>query len=375
VSICRRALLVTVAGVAAFARAGRSWAADPVTVGVSGPLTGPNAEYGAEWKRGFDLALEVINGAGGINGRPLQYDFQDTQSDPRQAVTVAQKFVADPNIVVELGDLSSTASMAASPIYQRAGLVQFGFTNSHPDFTKGGDHMWSTATTQADDQPDLARLAIRELGFKRAAVLHLNTDWGRVSKDAFATSAQSLGAEIVAVEGYLPADRDFRSTLVRVRDAKPDVLVLESYYNDAALIARQARDAGVDLAIVANGAVYSPKFLELGGKAVEGVYTSSSFFPDDQRPDVQAFVQRYRAKYNSDPDWFGAGSYDALVLVGYVLNKFGTTREAVQTGFINVKDAPSVIFGRIAFDPVTRRVAGAGYRHLVVKDGKFTLLE
>jgi branched-chain amino acid transport system substrate-binding protein len=148
-------------------------------------LTGPNAQYGAQWKRGFDLALDEINGAGGVNGRPLAYSFEDSQSDPRQSVAIAQKFVADPRVIVELGDFSSPASMAASPIYQRGKLVQFGFTNSHPDFTKGGDYMWSNSTNQAEEQPKLAEYAIRALGLQRPAVLHLNTDWGRASKDVF----------------------------------------------------------------------------------------------------------------------------------------------------------------------------------------------
>lgn len=115
-------------------------------IGVSGPLTGPTAEYGEQWKKGFDLALEEINGTGGINGRPLEYIFEDTQSDPKQSVVVAQKFVADPRIIVELGDFSSSASMAASQIYQRGGLVQFGFTNSHPDFTAAGGDAGCGAT-------------------------------------------------------------------------------------------------------------------------------------------------------------------------------------------------------------------------------------
>ena len=89
---------------------------EPLYFGVSGPLTGPNAQYGAQWKAGFDLALDQINANGGINGRPLQYVFEDSQSDPRQAVSIAQKFVADPRILIELGDFSSPASMAASPI-------------------------------------------------------------------------------------------------------------------------------------------------------------------------------------------------------------------------------------------------------------------
>ena len=154
-------------------------------VGVSGPLTGPEEQYGAQWKKGFDLALDGINAHGGINGRPLAYDFEDSQNDPRQAVAIAQKFVADPSIIVELGDFSSTTSMAASPIYQRNSLVQLGFTNSQPNFTKTGDYIWSPSLSQADEQPQLANLAITKLGFKRPAVVHLDTDWGKAAKDLF----------------------------------------------------------------------------------------------------------------------------------------------------------------------------------------------
>src|SRR5271167_2028239 len=208
---------------------------EPVTIGVSGPLTGQNAQYGAQWKKGFDLALEEVNAKGGVKGRPLQYVFEDSQADPRQTVAIAQKFVSDPKIVVELGDFSSTASMAASSIYQRAGLVQFGFTNSHPKFTQGGDYIWSNSVSQADEQPRLAKYA-DDLGFKRLAVLYLNTDWGRASQNLFAEAAKANGAEIVAAEGYQPDEKDFRSTLVRVRDSNPDGIILISYYADGALI-------------------------------------------------------------------------------------------------------------------------------------------
>ena len=71
---------------------------EPIYLGVSGPLTGPNARYGEQWQKGFDLALDAINAAGGIDGRPLAYIFEDSQSDPKQSVLVAQKFVADPRI-------------------------------------------------------------------------------------------------------------------------------------------------------------------------------------------------------------------------------------------------------------------------------------
>ena len=73
---------------------------DPILIGVSGPLTGQNAQYCAQWKAGFDLALDEINSHNGINGRPLNYVFEDSQSDPRQSITIAQKFVNDPRILI-----------------------------------------------------------------------------------------------------------------------------------------------------------------------------------------------------------------------------------------------------------------------------------
>ncbi len=370
--LARRALLTTAAATALL-KGGTSRAADPILAGVSGPLTGPNAQYGAQWKRGFDLALDSINKNGGVKGRPIAYDFEDSQSDPRQSVAVAQKFVADPRIIIELGDFSSPASMAASPIYQRAKLVQFGFTNSHPDFTKGGDHMWSNSTNQAEEQPRLAEFAATKLKFKRPAVVHLNTDWGRTAKDAFLKAAPGLGMEVAAVEGYLPAEQDFRPTLVRVRDSKPDSIVSLSYYADGALICRQARDTGLTYPILAGTSNYSPKFIELGGAGVEGVFIMSNFFPGDPRPEVQEFVRIFRAKYDTEPDSFCAGSYDTMNLFAALCEQYGTTREAMQTGLTEIKDVPSVVYGKVTFNPETRRVQGANYRLLVVKDGKFTV--
>jgi branched-chain amino acid transport system substrate-binding protein len=371
VRLSRRSLLALAAG-ASLTRPARA-DAEPIMAGVSGPLTGPNAQYGAQWKRGFDLALESINGGGGIGGRPIAYQFEDSQSDPRQSVAIAQKFVNDPRIVIELGDFSSPASMAASPIYQRGKLVQFGFTNSHPDFTKGGDYMWSNSNNQAEEQPKLAEYAVKELGMKRPAVLHLNTDWGRTSKDIFVPSATALGAAVAAVEAFMPNEQDFRPTLVRVRDANADGLVLISYYADSAQIVRQARDFGLKQTIAAASSNYSPKFIELGGPAVNGVFLMSSFFPDEPRPEVQQFVTSYRAHYAADPDQFNAIAYDSMVLFGELCKQFGPTRDAVHEGLAKIKDVPSVIYGRLTFDPVTRRVPHPVYKYLLVKNDAFTL--
>ncbi len=345
---------------------------EPIYIGVSGPLTGPAAQYGEQWKKGFDLALEEINAAGGIDGRELAYIFEDSQADPKQSVVVAQKFVADERIIVELGDFSSTASMAASPIYQRGGLVQFGFTNSHPDFTfAGGDYTWSTSVTQAQASPALADFAVTTLGLKKLAIFQINNDWGKATVDLLSPRVEELGAEIVSVQPYLPDDKDFRSAITSVKETNPDGIILVSYQADGALIAQQVREAGLAVPFVGSASLQSPDFIELGGEAVEGALVLGEFLVTDPRPEVQAFVESYREKYDEDPDLFAALAYDTIYLITEAIRVGGPTREGIHAALPQLEDVPSVVYGSVTFDVETRRSKDPTFEPLVVQDGAF----
>jgi branched-chain amino acid transport system substrate-binding protein len=318
--------------------------------------------------------LEEINGAGGIDGRPLEYIFEDSQSDPKQSVVIAQKFVADPRIIVELGDFSSTASMAASQIYQRGGLVQFGFTNSHPDFTfAGGDYTWSNSVTQAQASPALADFAVTDLGLTRLALFHINNDWGVSSYDLFVPRAEELGAEIVSTAPYLAEEVDFRSALTAARDANPDAIILFSYQADGALIAQQLRESGLDVPIVGASPIQSPDYLELGGEAVEGTYILGQFLDTDTRPHVKSVVDKYIAKYGETPDFFAMHAYDTMILIAEVIRIGGPTREGVHSALSQVADVPSVIYGSASFNLETRRVQDPEFVGLQIQEGKFVL--
>lgn len=343
-----------------------------IVFGVSGPLTGPNAEYGQIWKKAFDIAVEEVNAKGGVKGRKIAIQFEDTQSDPKQSVVVAEKFVNDKKIVAEIGDFASPASMAASPIYERAGLVQYGFTNSHPDFTKGGNYMFSTAPNQADDAPFLAQYAVKDIGKTKLVLLHLNTDWGKTTADLFEGKAKELGAQILYRDAYLPDEKDFKTIVTKARDANPDALALMSYYTDAALIAQQVRAQGLNVPIIANGATYSPKFIELGGEAVEGVNTTSPWFVGNTRPAVQEFVKKYRDKYGEDPNWFAGNAYDTVMILTHVIDKVGTDRKAIRDGLAALKDYPSLVYGNLTFND-QRRAEIKEFNRLTVKGGQFIL--
>jgi branched-chain amino acid transport system substrate-binding protein len=370
----RKALLAGLAaGASGFVPTRFASAAEaPITCGVSGPFSGDRAAYGAVWKKGMDMAVAEINGAGGIKGRPIELVYQDTQSDPKQSVPVAQKFVDDARIVAELGDFSSAASMAASPIYERGKLVQFGFTNSDPKFTKGGEYMWSTAPTMQMDAALMANIALKQLAGKRAAVFYQASDWGDTSQKVFVESYKAQGGNVAALENYLLNDKDYHSILAKARQANPDVLVLFSYYTDGALLLQQAQDVGLKGRILAATSCYSNKFLELGGSAVDGTVMSVLFFPADPRPAIQKFVADYKARYGGEtPDQYGARAYDAVKIVAWGAEHGGATREGIRKAFLSGATIPSLLFGSFKFND-ERRVAHYDEALITVKDSKFT---
>jgi branched-chain amino acid transport system substrate-binding protein len=357
-----------VAGVSAIGKA------DPILIGVSGPLTGPVAQYGLAWKKGFDLALEEIDAAGGVAGRQFRYVFTDTQNDPKQTVATAQKYIADPRIVLATGDFSSTSSMAASAIYQRAGLVQFGFNNSSPVFTNGGDYIWSNSPSQTNEAPAHAAY-VRDLGLKKVAVFQLNTDWGKVTGDLTVAALEKLGVKVALRETYLPDEKDFKSVITKAKALRPDGVVLVSYVNDASLLVQQIREQGLTAPIVSNGSQATADFPKLAGAAAEGVYVAGDFTADDPRPEVVQFVKKWRAKYPGEEiDYFAVHAYDSLKLAAAVVAKAAESdpsigRKSVRDAFASVKDVPSVIYGKVSFNPATRRVDDFLGARLIIRDG------
>jgi branched-chain amino acid transport system substrate-binding protein len=355
------------------ATGGATWAADPISIGVSAPLTGNYAEYGQNWKKAMDLGLGWINAAGGVNGRPVELIYTDSKSDPKDSAAVAQKYVSDKRIVATMGDFTSTACMAAQPIYDRGGLVQLSPTASHPKFSPGSVWSFGIIGTQAGEGPFMANYAVKMLGKKKIAVLYINNDWGIVTKDYFVNPAKEMGAEILAIEAFFEADKDFTGVLTKLRGYKPELLYIPSMYNEMALIAKQREKLGwMDVLLTGPGSLYSPKLLEIGGASVEGLYTSTTFFPKDPRPEVQKFVKGFEEKYKGAPNMFAAIAYDGINLLTDVIRKVGTDRKAIRDELAKTKNFPGVT-GRFSF--TEQRDVVKDYRHLVIKNGEFVLYE
>ncbi len=354
--------------------AATSWSGEPISIGLSAPMTGNYAEYGNNWKKAMDIAVERINQKGGIKGRALQLIVEDSKSDPKDAAQIAQKFVSDSQIVAELGDFTSTACMAAQPIYDRAGMVQLSPTASHPDFAPKSPWSFGIVGTQAAEGPFMARYTVDTVGKKKIAVLYINNDWGIAAQETFVQQAKALGAQIVAVESFFERDKDFTGVLTKLRGSKPDALYIPSMYNEGALISKQREKLGWnEVAMFGPGSLYSPKLLEIGGSAVEGLHTSTIFLENDPRPEVQEFVKAFKTRNNNvSPNMFAAVAYDSLNILAQAIEKAGPDRKAIRDELARTRNFVGLT-GRISF--TERRDVERDYHRLIVKHGTWTLYD
>lgn len=357
------------AGCATASASGGGDADEPIVFGVSGPLTGNQAEYGKNWQEGFQIALDEINDAGGIDGREVTIDFQDSQGEAAQATTIAQRFVSDDKVLAVLGDFSSATSMVASPLYQRGGLLQLGITNSHPDFTDTGDFIFSPSITQEVEARMIAD-ATGGLGSK-IAVFSLNTDWGNAAFEVLADQIEANGDEIVYSTPVEEASTDFRPQLVQARDAGAEVAIFYTYYSTTALLVQQAEQVGLEVPFVAVGSNYSQQFLDLAGQAAEGVYVDTSFYPDSEDSAVRAFADAYTAEYGYAPNLFAAYAYDGLKqLIWAAQNADTLDREGIRNALRDATAIPSVVYGEAAYND-QRRIDSPPFIWLQVRDGEF----
>jgi branched-chain amino acid transport system substrate-binding protein len=348
-------------------------AQDTVKIGLSAPLTGDWAEYGNDFKRSVTMVIDRINRMGGIHGKKIILEIADSRGDPKESVLIAEKFVADPEIIAEIGDFSSSSSMAAAPIYERADMTQLSPTASHMDFTKKGKNMFRVVATQGYEGPYNARWAVQELGKKKIATIYINNDWGVDANKYFTQEARKLGAEILAEEAFTPGEKDFSAILSKLKRLKPELIYLPTFYADAAAILNQAKRVRFNPVVLANSSLFSQKTIELGGDAVEGILIPANYFSADPRPAAQEFTREYQALYGALPNQFAALAYDAANLMVAALHKAGVDNRA------QVKDALVSLQG---FQGATGSISYANSHdpekelvRITIKDGKWVLYQ
>lgn len=346
-------------------------AADNIKIAVAGPLSGNYAQYGLYLRNAVELAVKKINAEklGGDN--TFEVVAEDDQMDPRQAATVAQKLSSDGDIIGVVGHFSSTSTLAAQPIYARAGIPMISPSSTSPDLA-GKSNFYRTAVTDDVVSSQLAEFAVNKAGYKRIAVLYQTGTSTIAQAEVFAARAKELGAEIVLYEGHEPERVDFQAVVTSLVPLKPDLVFVPTFTAEASKIARQLREAAIEAPLMGTDALFDPQFATLAGDAGNGTYAAAFFHEESTRESARDFVRDYTAAYGQSPEGYGANAYDAALLFAAAVKNEGVDRQKVLDWLGSLGHANPAfpgVTGDIRFDDQHNVMKGIIIVQL--KDGRF----
>ncbi|MGI8905438.1 MAG: ABC transporter substrate-binding protein [Candidatus Sumerlaeaceae bacterium] len=328
---------------------------DTFMLGVAGPFTGNSSEFGVQIRMGVELFADELNATGGINGRKLKLNIQDDAGNAAQAQTVASTIASNDAVLAVIGHFNSSCSLNGKPIYTQAKMVMFSPGSTNVEVTKNSEYAYRNIFTDDFQGQSLAQYAGNVLSFKNMAILFDNDDYGAGLKDSFKKKAQELGIKIVAEQAYNKEQPDFRSQLTTVHGAQPqpEAILVAGLYNEAANIARQARDIGIKAQFIGGDGVFSQQYITLAGAAAEGAYVTCPFLFDLGGEKAGRFDVGFRKKYHREPDAWAALSYDAISVVCEGIKRNGFTRDAVLQ-YLKGLDSPQTAYdsltGKTFFD-------------------------
>ena len=354
----------------------------PVRIGFFMSITGRDASFGEASLGGARVAVDEINAAGGVLGRPVELVVEDNRSLAGESATAVKKLISRDGVVALVGECSSARTLEAAPIAQESGIPLVSPASTSPKVTQAGDAIFRVCFTDSFQGQVMATFARRRLGLSRAALLVDSTAPYSVGlAEYFSRTFTALGGTIVASQKYSGPETDFRAQLTAIRAAKPDALFLPGYYVAAALVARQSRDLGLGATLLGGDGFEAPQLLEIGGDALNGAYYSTHFAAENRGAASELFTAQYRRRYGSVPNGLSALTYDAVRLVADAARRAGTTeRGALRRAIAATRDFPgatglttinasrdadkdamiiTVRNGRLAFVETIRPAAGA----------------
>ncbi len=342
--------------------------AKEVVIGGVGPITGEAATFGISTKEGAELAVEEWNAAGGLLGKNIKIIFQDDKGDPTEAATVWTKLITQDKVVAIVGTVMSKCSLAGAPISQQYKVPMISPTSTNPKVTEVGDYIYRACFIDPFQGTVGAKFAYENLNSRKAAcIFDVGNDYTKGLAEFFRDKFTELGGTIVAFEAHPTGTTDFKAQLTKIIAAQPDVIYISDYYNDTALIAKQARELGFNGPLVGGDGWDSPDLVKIAGTAIENGYFTNHFSKDDPRPIVQEFVKKYQAKYNKVPDALAALAYDATIIMLDAIKRAGSLdpekiKKALMETNINV------VSGLITFDKNRNPIKSAVI--IAIKDGQ-----
>ena len=355
-----------------------------VKIGVSSPFTGDVAALGLGIKNGATLAIDEANADPELAelGIKISGFFVDDAADPKTGVNAANQMVSDSKVVGVVAHLNSGVSIPTSAVYNQAGIVQISPASTNPALTQQGlANVFRVCTIDTVQGSFAGDFAIDELGAKKVAVIDDSTPYGEGLAAEFAKQFAARGGEVVATEKIQLKDQDFKALVTKIQGLNPDLVYVGGMYTEAALISKQAKEAGLEVPTMGGDGLYTQSFVDIAGAAnAEGDFATSVGLPLDLQPKGQDFKTAFEAAFPGQTiEAYDTYAYDATMVIveaiKQVAAEMGADKVATPAGKQAIIDAVAAInytgvTGDVAFDE-NGDTTNKAITVYVVKDGAF----
>ena len=343
-------------------------AQESIKIGFHAPLTGFAAADGKSARQGAELAVKEANAAGGIGGKKITLVTYDDEGKPENAIPIANKLIGQDKVVMSISGSYSGPTRAAAAVFQRAGMPYISAYAIHPDITRAGDFVFRTGMMGEVQGRAGAKLIGETLKKKKVEIVAVNNDFGQALTAGFKEAAPKFGLEIVAERTFGMTDRQFGPLVTQIKADNPEVIYAPGYFFNAEPLVAQLRAAGVTADVIGQEGYDGQRFIEIAGKAAEGVIITTSLDRDSQAPATRAFITDYEKEYKDRVDMVAASGYSAVSVALEALKKAGSQDGKTIRDTIRQNTFDTAI-GKLSFNNLGEVKKAVQVQ--VVKDGNF----
>jgi branched-chain amino acid transport system substrate-binding protein len=316
-------------------------------------LSGTGTTSGTNFRNGVELAVKEINAAGGILGRKLQLETNDTQSNPAVAKALTVKAIDD-DVYVVMGPVFSGSIIVSMAETRRAEVPNFTGGEATNITMQGNPYVYRTSFSQVTAMPKVAQYIASGAKAKSVAVMFVNNDFGKGGRDAILKELGARNIKVVADISTDPGQVDFSSPVLRAKQANADVLFAYLNEEESARLLRELRKQGYDKPIIGETTIMGQKVIELAGDAANGVKGHVGLTIDAPNPAIRAFSEKYEKEFKSKSDHNGIKGYTGIYVVKAVTEKMGkfdrkAFAQTIKNSCFSAKQTPGLLMD-VCFD-------------------------
>lgn len=331
-----------------------------ILIGSYSSNTGATATFGVNQLRGIEMAIEEINAAGGVKGKKIKHINYDNKSNNDETLAVVNRLISQDKVIALIGEATSGRSKIGAGVAQQNKIPMISSSATNPEVTKTGNYIFRACFIDPFQGMVMAKFMTENLKLKKAAVMRdTKNDYSVGLSDIFSEKLKSLGGEIVTDNAYQEGDIDFKSQLTAIKAKNVEAIFIPGYYNEVALVAKQAKELGIKAVLLGGDGWSSPKLFEIAKDSINGNYFSNHYTTESTDPKTINYVKAFKAKYNEVPDVMAALAYDATyILVEAIKNTQEINSENIRNELAKIKDFQGVT-GKMSMDENRNAVKSA----------------